>query len=393
MFLIVISLSAAIAMAFDEPKLAAIVPALALPLFLNGAGAQIRVQLSRRLKFGVLAVSSSVSQITGVIVAIVMASGGMGYWALVGQTIVASGTCVILEALALKWVPSRYARGHRTNAIVRTGFNYFLNQIFAFIQGHTASFILGVQFGATRLGAYSRASTIVNLPMGGILGPLMRVVIPILNRAKEEDRSTGLIFARIQVVVGLFFVAALASAAGSGAALVEILLGPGWEDSVAILRILALGASFEVLNNICFWAFVHYGLSAEFVVYNLVSKPIMVLGLSLGSIFGMEGAAVGFVIAQAVSWPLNFVWLRNVPWFPVRRLLLDGVALSCTACIAALFGLLATNSVDQLWLELLVGVSVSAIAFMSGCFLFPSIRRSALRDLGLLINAIGSKSG
>lgn len=82
---ILVACTPLIVMLYDEPRLGRVVPALALTTLISGVQAQIQVQLARGLRFTILAVSSVLAPTVGLVVAIISALNGLGYWALVLQ--------------------------------------------------------------------------------------------------------------------------------------------------------------------------------------------------------------------------------------------------------------------------------------------------------------------
>ena len=73
---------------YGDPTLGAIVFSLCGVFIVSGANTQFRADLTRRLRFGSLALSDVGSQAAGIVVAIALAVSGAGFWAIVAQQVV-----------------------------------------------------------------------------------------------------------------------------------------------------------------------------------------------------------------------------------------------------------------------------------------------------------------
>uniref|UniRef100_UPI0015C6255E oligosaccharide flippase family protein n=1 Tax=Crenothrix polyspora TaxID=360316 RepID=UPI0015C6255E len=73
---------------YHEPRLIWVTTALAVDFIFTGAAAQHSALLQRQMRFGTIAVIDIITLLAGIIVAIVMAADGWGYWALVGQIVI-----------------------------------------------------------------------------------------------------------------------------------------------------------------------------------------------------------------------------------------------------------------------------------------------------------------
>ncbi|NLI85929.1 MAG: lipopolysaccharide biosynthesis protein [Propionibacterium sp.] len=307
---------------YNEPRLIAIIPAMALVMFISGTGAQIQVHLARRMRYVVLVTSDVVSQSVALGAAILAATHGAGYWALVIQNCVAAATLLATRWIASRWVPSPFRRGHGSARLFRAGRDYGLAQLLTFLQSNADTFVIGTQLGASALGLYNRGYQLLTAPTLRLLEPLTQVIIPALNRAESEGRQRESILLRIQFVVGGALVWVFSIAAGAASVIIPLILGPGWEETITIFRILALGGAFWGLSNVSYWAFVASEKSRALLSYNLVSKPLSVVCIVIGSMFGLEGVAWGYTLGMALSWPLNLVWLARcaeLPAWPFAR--------------------------------------------------------------------------
>lgn len=321
--LLVVSTPALVAL-FTEPRLTLIVPSLALSVFLGGLSSQLQVHLARHMRFGALVASDLVGQLVALATAIGLALAGTGYWALVAQTLTAAFLTLLYRWIASRWMPVAPRRGHDSLRLLKTGATYGFAQILTFAQSNVGTLIIGAQLGATQLGYYNRAYQLLTAPAGRFLDPLTQVVITALNRAKTAQRDPDVLLYKIQFGVGTLIVWMFAVTAGTAPALIPLMLGDQWIPAVPVFQVLAVGGAVWVFNHVSYWAFIVKEKPSALLSYNLVSKPLAIASIFIGSHFGLIGVAWGYAAAMAFSWPLNLVWLSRSTGLPALRFLTNG---------------------------------------------------------------------
>ncbi len=382
---------------FDEPRLHDVVPPLALGVFLGGLSAQIQVQLARSMKFKALVASDLVGQTLGLVAAIAVAIAGGGYWALVVQTLAAAVVTLAWRWVASAWLPGLPKRGHDTLGLLRTGVTYGAAQLLTFVQSNVDSLLIGTQLGASALGYYNRGFQMLTAPAARLLDPLTQVVIPLLNRAKGEERDPDDILYKAQFIVGAFIVWIFVSTAGTAPALVPLVLGAQWMPVVPIFQILAVGGCFWVFNHVSYWAFISKEKPKELLLYNLVSKPLAIVGIVVGSTHGILGVAAGYTAAMAISWPINLIWLAKTADFPSMRFLVNGVRVLCAGAVGAAgaVGSFALGNMLSPLMGILVGLVASTALMFAALAVMPGSRallRGAIASARMQLIRVGKDS-
>lgn len=314
----------ALVVLFNEPRLTLIVPTLAVSVFLGGVSSQLQVQLARNMQFGALVASDVVSQLVALGVAIAVAIDGRGYWALVAQSLTAALLTLAYRWIASRWLPQAPRRGHDALRLFRTGAAYGFAQVLTFAQSNVDTLLIGAQLGATPLGYYNRAYQLLTAPAGRLLDPLTQVVVTTLNKAKVANRDPDELLYKIQFGVGTLIVWLFAVTAATAPALLPLVLGEQWGPAIPIFQVLSAGGSIWVFNHVSYWAFIMKERPYALLSYNLVSKPLAIASIFVGSQFGVLGVAWGYAAAMAFSWPLNLFWLSKTGKLPARRFFANG---------------------------------------------------------------------
>lgn len=300
---------------YSEPRLMEIVPTMAVTIILAGVGAQLQVQLARSMRYGILVLTDIVSQVSGLIIACALAFGGAGYWALIAQYLTAAVVLLIARWTATMWVPMRFRRGHGSLSIFRSGAQYGAAYFLGFLQNNADTLTIGVTLGAGPLGIYNRAYQLLTAPAGGLLAPLANVVIPTINKIKQDGGSYTLFLLKAQFAVGVSMALIFGISAGAAEVLIPFLLGPGWEEAIPVFQIFAIGGIFSALSNVSYWGFIANQQSKQLMYYNFLTKPLVICLIIAGSFYGLVGIASGLAVGLAISWPINLVWLNKTAKF------------------------------------------------------------------------------
>ena len=262
---------------YHRPELLGLTMLLALAFPVNGVAVQFRVELNRRGEFGKIMLSDVTGQAVGLIAALAAAIAGWGYWALGLQLTVAAIVTFVGVAARARWRPSlpRHADGLR--GMLGFGANTLALQVFNFISSNIDNVSVGRFLGATALGFYSRAWTLVTLPMFQLVTPLTRVVLPALSRLEGDEFRAAL--RRLQTVISYSVLAVLSGLAAVAPFFLAIVLGPKWVRSATILEVLTVGAAFQTLGYIYYWGFLARARTGLMLVGEIGGRLVMVVAI------------------------------------------------------------------------------------------------------------------
>lgn len=333
---------------YNEPRLEALLPVLAFTVLLGGVSAQGRVQLARSFRFGALAFVDVASQALGIAVAVLCALAGWGYWALAWQNVAMAVAILSLQAILTKWVPLLPARGSDTGALVKSGVDFAGTGILNFLASNADTMSIGSRWGATPLGNYNRAFQLLSLPIQGMMVPLTNVVVPVANRARERGQTIDSVLLRVQFALGTATIWVYLVAFVSAEHSIPILLGQGWDSTIVLFQILAIGGVFHPLSFVSYWGFILHQRSRALLHYNIVTKLLGILLVVLASFHSVEMVAYAYATSLAVSWPINLVWLARTAGQDSWAYFRNGAKILTAAVSAAL---------TTRWLSQVAGVS------------------------------------
>jgi O-antigen/teichoic acid export membrane protein len=322
---LIVILSAPLLVAlYHEPRLAALAYLISVTFLLNGFSTQFRAQLNRDLKFTALAIVDAGSAAFGLLIAVTMAIAGAGYWALGAQQVVVALSGALMAVIAARWLPGWIHRNTSMASFLKYGGNLMGVQLLTYASKNVDSVIVGASAGSAQLGFYDRAFQILMLPLNQLNAPATKVALPVLSKLQSEKARYDEFILRGQaILVGaisamLFFVAAQANT------LVPLVLGANWAPSAPIFQLLALGGIAQSASYATYWVFLSKGLTASNLRFALVSRPLVIVSIAIGALWGVHGVAAGYSIGLLIVWPFGLWWISRASDAPALLMFFNG---------------------------------------------------------------------
>lgn len=322
---------------YHEPALTAITPWSALLFLISALQMQFQVHLAREHRFTALTVTDVLSQLVGLVVGLIAALSGAGYWSLVIQMLSAAVSLLLFRTIIAGWWPALPNRDPGMAALYRFGAHLGFSQLLNYGALNADSYVIGVRWGAAPLGMYNRAFQLVTVPTSQLLAPLTNVVLPILSKKRHDGVDFYPTLWKAQIVLSSAFTLLFALVGALSEPLVRLMFGPDWSGSAPLLTVLSVGGALQIFTFVAYWAFLASGNAKALFHQSLLIKPSQVACVVLGSFAGLQGVAWGFSIGIVLSWFISLRWLRTCDDMPSHEFLRSGLhVLSCGAVTGGL---------------------------------------------------------
>jgi O-antigen/teichoic acid export membrane protein len=274
--------------------------------------------LRRQMKFRALTAVDLLSYGLGYcVVAVTLALLGWGVWALVTaqlcQGALACVTAFALQRHALRFHISRSA----TREILDFGGGMTASGLANYVAVNGDNFVVGRTLGTSSLGLYTRAYSLMNLPMSYLSTIQSAVLLPAYSKVQEDrERITRGYLSSVYLV---FTIAAPLTMFVLVAApyLIRTLFGSQWEESIMPLRVFAFLGAFRATYYL--GPIVVQALGKPWSVFarQVLYAGIVLGGAVIGSRWGIVGVAWGtslgiivmyVVMARLCHGLLGFSW-------------------------------------------------------------------------------------
>ncbi len=364
--LLTVALAPAVAWFYDEPRLLRVTFVLALAFLFGGLAAQHQALLSRQMRFMALAAVDILSMAAGVAGAIALGLAGAGYWALVWMPVIIAAVNTAGFWIAARWRPGLPGRGAGVGSMLAfggylTGFfvvNYFARRL--------DDILIGRARGAVELGFYSRAYTLLLLPIYQITAPVTAVAVPGLSRLQDEPDRYRTYYLKAIKMIAYMSMPLVAAMGVLSSEVVRVALGPQWDDVGPIFMVLAVAAFLQPVSSTSGWIYMSRGETKRMFAWACMSTPVIVASFLIGLPWGALGVARAYAAIYLLIVLPNFWFaLRPAPLSTgdVIRTLSRPVALSAGAALAMALTRLALDG-SPLPLTVAASLAAGAAAFL-----------------------------
>lgn len=298
--LVVIATGPILVWFYNEPRLMLISFAYALVAILGGLSAQHSALLNRQMKFQILSRITIISSLLSLLVGLLLAYLGYGYWAVVAISVVSTFVQAVLLWFFCSWRPSfkritKEVKSYLQFGAGVTGFN-----MVNYFSRNLDNILIGKFIGAGPLGLYSKAYQLLMLPISQLRDPLNAVGTPALSSlVKDPDKYRKyyneyvflLSFFSMPIVVFLFVCAH---------PLILLILGENWASAAEIFQLLAITALIQPIASTRGMVMLTSGLSTRYFWWGVYNAIAVIIAFSVGVRWGISGIAIAYAIANYV---------------------------------------------------------------------------------------------
>lgn len=367
---------------YHEPRLTWITVVSGIGLMIGGLGVQHEALLNRQMRFATIAAVDLGSLTCGIIIGIILAWYGFGYWALVFNHLGIEIAFTAGSWVACRWRPGLPSRRSGVRPMLTFGRNLTLFNVIYYFSRNLDNVLIGRYWGPQQLGLYAKAYQIFLLPMENIYYPINAVAVPVLSRLADSPERYRQVYLRILEKLSMITMPGAALMMLTSDWLVRIILGPQWDDAALIFSLLAVAGLTQPVTKTSFWLFSTQGRTGELFVWGLIGGAVTIISIIVGLPWGGVGVATSYSLCNlCLREPLLF-------WFvgrsgPIRtsdfyRTIAPALAASvCVMAVLYIFRQQVRLSSPFIGLSVAAGIACGVSLV---CFLILPQSRQALRD-------------
>ncbi len=305
LWLVACALGPAVAAFYPEyPEAAGLMPVIGFAAVLSGLWSTKLHTALKAMRPSQVLLSQLAGQAVSVVAMVSVASVYRSVWALVIGGLVSPFTQMLISHLLLPGVRNRlHWSADHARALFSYGRWVFLSTVFTFLARQTDRLLLARLIGKTVFGVYNQALMGARICMD-VVGQLVDwVAFPAYARIVNAGDPVQVPFRRMNNLVQLGAGALVAGLIAGGPGLVRVLFDWRYHDAGWMLRLLAMGGWFTVLEASC--SSLHKALaSTRWMAAGHSSKvATMLVALPVGyHLDGIEGAMVGGIAADMVRY-------------------------------------------------------------------------------------------
>lgn len=379
------SFAPAIAGYYEQPQLVPIARVIGLTLLFNAFSVVQQAVLTTRMDFKT---QTRISVFTNVLsggTGLVLAYHGMGVWALVIQTLLASFFRSFFLWIWVKWIP----RFGFSVAHFRSLFAYSSRILFSGLldTGYKNLYLLviGKYYTASSLGYYSRASQLAQFPSLNLTEIIQRVSFPALSAMQDEREKQAQAYAKLLRLAAFITFPLMIWLAVVAHPLIKVVLTDKWMDAAPLVQILALAMMWYPIHAINLNLLQVAGRSDLFLRLEIIKKMLSIGILLLTLPLGLKAMCWGMVGSSVLALCINTyytgkliglgLWAQLRDWFPI---LLRAVAIGLGMWLGLQW---MSHPLVQIFVSLVAGSFLYLWMAPKNCKLF-------LKEIRFLRNAV-----
>jgi len=364
---IIIFLSAdLIANFFVEPRAVNIIRALSLRPLIDAASSMKVANFTRKLDFRSLALIQLPKAVTNTIVSIFLAKS-FGAWALVFGALVGQIVYLVISYISAPYRPRISFQIPAIKSLAQFGRWIFWTSIVAMAGQTILRLVISRQLGTAELGLYYLATSLAFLPADVASQIVGEVSFPFYARIQANIQQITTAFQSILTSLAVLLIPSSALLIVLTPSIVESVLGPQWEGTTSIIRVLAFANIIGLLGETVGPILRGVGRpDKEFLISAVQYSLLVVFVWGLARPYGVVGAAFAWLPAILASQIANFIFIRQIlprPFAGLRLSLLSIAVVSAMAGVIAFGANKLVNGFPGLIIAGLLGVSISGSMF------------------------------
>ncbi|MDF1824408.1 MAG: lipopolysaccharide biosynthesis protein [Verrucomicrobiales bacterium] len=318
---------------YGKPELLWVTVALSFSFVIASIGTQHGARLVRDMQFGKRSLATVSGALVTLVTSVTLALNDFSYWSLVWGNLSGGGVTTMLLFILSPFRPGLMSRGTGVLEMLKFGANITAFDFVNHFQRNLDNILIGRFWGAGPLGLYSRAYSLLMLPITSIRGPINAVAFPALSRLKDDPDAFRSYYLRTTSLIALLSMPLAAYFYVASDPIIELVLGKQWIAVAPIFSCLSLAALIQPAAGFVGSLLLSLGQGKRYFTCGLFNAVF----LSICFVVGVGWGPIGVAIAYTVG---NYLVLVPWLWWAFRespvKFVMFGRAISFPICISIL---------------------------------------------------------
>lgn len=301
--LVLVLSSPLLATVYGSPRLTPLIVIGAITLVIQASTQQLWAMAEKQLRFRPVALIEMTAGLCGFAVALLAALAGWGVYALVLAPLTSACTCALMSwpILSRDWRPARHFRFSEVRPYVRFGGAMVVSTLIGQLNMALDVLIGGRTLSATALGVFSVPRNLA-LQLQFIVNPIVtRVGFPLIAQVQRDTARVRHIYLSTMNMTSSVNAPLYLGLAFFAPEITALLLGPGWEASGSLLRVLAVWGGVRSIMNPIGSLLLGVGRPDLHLKWNVCLLLVSFPTLLLGSRYGAAGLASASLLVVTLS--------------------------------------------------------------------------------------------
>lgn len=366
-----------IALFYKQPVLTDIARLYGLSFIFLSFGTVQNTILTRDMKFKRQTIITLPGLLIGSIVGIVLANNEYGVWSLVYSILVTNLLTAILLWFSSDWRPQMIFDVDRFRLHFHYGYKMTLSSLLDTIFTNIYQIIIGRFYSPVLVGYYTRANSLMMLPVGNVSAALNKVVFPLFAKVQDDIPSLRAAYKKIMLIVLFVITPIIVVMSLLADQLVVFLFTEKWLPIVPIFQIICFSGILYPLHMYNLLILQVKGRSDLFLKLEIIKKIILVVIIVISIFYGFTSLLVGYVLASIVALFINTHYAGAMINYTMRKQLFDILPIFlisiCMGVVVFFINniLIGYNNISRLIISGSAGLTI--YIFLAFVFKFQSI--------------------
>lgn len=283
---------------YGNARVAHVAVGISLTILITSTSVLHLALLMRAMRFTQVSANDFLSRVVSVVVSILFAEAGWGYWALVAGVVAQPLSQSIGAWTLCRWVPGLPRRVAGTGLMVRFAAHVYGRFTFNYFSRNLDNLLVGWRFNAQSLGFYKKAYDLFAL--SALTQSLTTVAVSALSRLTGDAQQYKRYLLRALSVAAFLGMGLGAVFTLIGRDVIRLLLGPGWEPAGRIFIFFGPGIGMMFLYGVHGWIHLSIGTANRWFRWAWVEFSVTGLLFVLALPWGPEGVAASWSLSLCI---------------------------------------------------------------------------------------------
>ncbi|MDO4563061.1 MAG: lipopolysaccharide biosynthesis protein [Clostridia bacterium] len=300
LYAIIFAVAPTISAFYEMPELCSTLRVLALSILVGAVNTVQHAYAARKMQFKRFFFSTIFGTIASGVVGIVMAYGGCGVWALVGQNLTSITISTIVLWFTVKWHPQRAFSWERLRTLYSFGWKVLVTKLLQTLYINVYALVIGKVYTTSDLGYYNRGKQWPLLILDEITNSIDSVLFTTLSKYQDEKQRVKAMVRRSIKTCTFLVMPMMAGLAAVARPLTILVLTEKWLPSVPFLQFCCFTYAFSPIETANIQAIKALGRSDILLKLEIISKTVGISMLLLTVRHGLMAMMVGRCFATVI---------------------------------------------------------------------------------------------
>ncbi len=311
---------------------------LAAGLFITSLEIMYRVRLRRELLMQKIALANLAGVVASVLVAVLLAWQGAGYWAIAYAAVVRAIVTMTLIRTTSGYEALPCASLADGRPFLKFGLSRGLDQMLGQFTSKLDQVAIGSFLGQSSLGLYNVSTNVARRPVDLIRPVLGSVMFPVYARLRSHSEQIQKAFDGSVQLLAMVMLSIAFCVSLMAPEIVNVLLGANWTAAIPILTVIPFYFSLAFMEAPNRQMAQAAGFSGRLLFWNLLSG-VLIFSMIVPSVYfssDLSVIALLLVLSRLILYALSFTFLvrgSGVLWWPSFLSAVFRVVLPFSSCL------------------------------------------------------------